>query len=370
MTPREKRIKELKGRVDQAWSMLDLDGHPPKIKALEAKMSAPGFWDDQKTATEVSQEASALKDEYEVWEKVRKELEELKELEGLATEEGNEKVLTDVDTSLTSLEETFRTMEMATLFSGDYDAKSAIVTIHAGAGGQDAMNWTEMLARMFTRFAEQHDWKVDVLDESRSEDNGIKRIMFTVRGRRAYGYLRSEAGVHRLVRISPFDAEKMRHTSFALVEVIPELDALSDKEVEIPESDLRIDTFMSSGPGGQGVNTTYSAVRITHEPTGIVVTCQNERSQQQNKLTAMTVLRSRLLAKMQEERADKLDELKGTHTSPEWGSQIRSYVLHPYKMVKDHRTQHETPDVDAVLDGSLESFMEAYLRREASVERA
>lgn len=370
MTPIEKRLADLLRQVNRAWEMLGLEKHPAQISDLETKMSSPNFWDDQARAKSISQELASLKDEYERWDAVRRELSEMTELTELAQTEGNANVMDDVETSLHALEETFRGMEMATLFSGPYDDRSVIMTIHAGAGGADAMNWAEMLARMFTRFAEEHDWSVDVLDESRSEDNGIKRVMFAVRGRRAYGYLRSEAGVHRLVRISPFDAEKMRHTSFALVEVMPELDELSEKQVEIPESDLRIDTFMSSGPGGQGVNTTYSAVRITHTPSGIVVTCQNERSQQQNKLTALKVLKSRLFQKMQEERIEKLDELKGDHTSPEWGSQIRSYVLHPYKLVKDHRTQFESQNVDAVLDGALEPFMEAYLRSKTSVERA
>ena len=227
------------------------------------------------------------------------------------------------------------------------------------------MDWAAMVFRMLTRFAEQKGFTVELLEESRGEEAGYKKVAFAMRGRYAYGSLKSEAGVHRLVRISPFDAEKMRHTAFALVEVIPELDALSEKQLEIDEKDLRIDTFMSSGKGGQSVNTTYSAVRITHEPTGLVVSCQNERSQLQNKETALRVLKSRLFQMMLDERAEKLEELKGGHKAPEWGNQIRSYVLHPYKMVKDHRTKVETQDVEGVLNGALEPFIQGYLKQQA-----
>jgi peptide chain release factor 2 len=268
----------------------------------------------------------------------------------------------EIRSKLVDLKDRFAKMEFATLFAGDYDKETAIVAVHAGSGGTEAQDWTQMLTRMFMRFAEAKDWKVSVLSESRAEDVGLKSITFRVEGRWAYGYLKSEAGVHRLVRISPFDAEKMRHTTFALVEVIPELDDVG--EIEIDAKDLRIDTFMSSGKGGQSVNTTYSAVRIVHLPTKISVSCQNERSQQQNKETAMKILKSKLhqlhLAEQEKQKA----ALRGEHHSAEWGNQIRSYVLHPYKMVKDHRTNHETSDTEAVLDGALEPFMEAYLRRE------
>jgi peptide chain release factor 2 len=268
----------------------------------------------------------------------------------------------EIRSKFVDLKDRFAKMEFATLFAGDYDKETAIVAVHAGSGGTEAQDWTQMLTRMFMRFAEAKDWKVSVLSESRAEDVGLKSITFRVEGRWAYGYLKSEAGVHRLVRISPFDAEKMRHTTFALVEVIPELDDVG--EIEIDAKDLRIDTFMSSGKGGQSVNTTYSAVRIVHLPTKISVSCQNERSQQQNKETAMKILKSKLhqlhLAEQEKQKA----ALRGEHHSAEWGNQIRSYVLHPYKMVKDHRSNHETSDTEAVLDGALEPFMEAYLRRE------
>lgn len=238
------------------------------------------------------------------------------------------------------------------------------MSLHAGAGGTDATDWVAMLLRMYTRFAETHDWQVEILDESRGEETGFKSVTIAVRGRFAYGWFRSEYGVHRLVRISPFDAEQMRHTTFALVEVIPEFDEVDEKSLEIPADDLRIDTFMSSGKGGQSVNTTYSAVRITHLPTGTAVSCQNERSQLQNRETAMRVLKSKLYRLMVEARAEKISDLKGEHKTAAWGNQIRSYVLHPYKMVKDHRTDVETTDTEAVLNGELKAFMEAYLRKD------
>jgi peptide chain release factor 2 len=321
-------------------------------------MSSPDFWNHQEHAQKVSKQAADLRSELETWQQFQQEVEELLEL----TELDDPEMEDEIRSKLVDLKDRFAKMEFATLFAGDYDKETAIVAVHAGSGGTEAQDWTQMLTRMFMRFAEAKDWKVSVLSESRAEDVGLKSITFRVEGRWAYGYLKSEAGVHRLVRISPFDAEKMRHTTFALVEVIPELDDVG--EIEIDAKDLRIDTFMSSGKGGQSVNTTYSAVRIVHLPTKISVSCQNERSQQQNKETAMKILKSKLhqlhLAEQEKQKA----ALRGEHHSAEWGNQIRSYVLHPYKMVKDHRTSHETSDTEAVLDGALEPFMEAYLRRE------
>jgi peptide chain release factor 2 len=321
-------------------------------------MSSPDFWNHQEHAQKVSKQAADLRSELETWQQFQQEVEELLEL----TELDDPEMEDEIRSKLVDLKDRFAKMEFATLFAGDYDKETAIVAVHAGSGGTEAQDWTQMLTRMFMRFAEAKDWKVSVLSESRAEDVGLKSITFRVEGRWAYGYLKSEAGVHRLVRISPFDAEKMRHTTFALVEVIPELDDVG--EIEIDAKDLRIDTFMSSGKGGQSVNTTYSAVRIVHLPTKISVSCQNERSQQQNKETAMKILKSKLhqlhLAEQEKQKA----ALRGEHHSAEWGNQIRSYVLHPYKMVKDHRTNHETSDTEAVLDGALEPFMEAYLRRE------
>ena len=323
-------------------------------------MSGADFWQDAEKARSVSREASDLRNELVTWETLKTNVTELKELVELSGDD--QSLQEDITQKLLDLEGQFIKLEFATLFAGSYDKDPAIVAVHAGSGGTEAQDWTAMLTRMFTRFADAKGWEVTVLSESRGEDVGLKSITLRVNGRWAYGYLKSEAGVHRLVRISPFDAEKMRHTTFALVEVIPELDEVV--EIEIDPKDLRIDTFLSGGKGGQSVNTTYSAVRIVHLPTNISVSCQNERSQQQNKETAMKILKSKLHQLQLKAREEQKSELRGDYQSAEWGNQIRSYVLHPYKMVKDHRTNHETSDAQAVLDGDLEPFMEAYLRNE------
>ena len=317
-------------------------------------MAAPDFWSDQRRAAELSQQAGDLRKEIAVWEGMKKELDELSEL---ATLDGLDE---EVALKFADVQKRFADVEFRTLFSGSYDAENAIVAIHAGSGGTEANDWTEMLLRMYLRFAEKKQFRTEILSESRGEEVGFKSVMVRVTGRFAYGYLRSEAGVHRLVRISPFDAEKMRHTTFALVEVLPELEEV--KDIELDMKDLRIDTFMAGGHGGQSVNTTYSAVRVVHLPTGITVNCQNERSQAQNKETAIKILKSKLHQLAMAERQKEKSDLRGEYASAEWGNQIRSYVLHPYKLVKDHRTDFETQEAQAVLDGGLDVFMEAYLR--------
>jgi len=308
----------------------------------------------------VSRKLADLKEFHDEWSALRQEVSDLLDFAKLSAEEKDSDADDEVEEQYEKLSVRFEKLEFTTLMDGEHDASDAIVAIHAGAGGTDAQDWAEMLLRMFMRFAEQKQWEVKMLDESRGSEAGIKSAMFSVRGRYAYGYFNAEAGVHRLVRLSPFNSDNLRQTSFALVEVLPDLG--DTKEIEIDPKDLRIDTFLSSGHGGQGVQTTYSAVRITHIPTNIVVTCQNERSQTQNKDHAMRVLRARLHAIAAAEQEEEKRQLRGEFTSAEWGNQIRSYVLHPYKMVKDHRTKHETQDTEAVLDGALDSFIEAYLK--------
>lgn len=358
-------LEEVSIGLKKAWDALDIEAMRARSIELEGVMSEPNFWSNQEEARRVSQEASEVKTEVEAWEKVKSDLSDLSEVGALADAEKDETMLKQIEADAEKLLARFRTLEFSMLFSGDYDRSYAVVSIHAGAGGTDAMDWAEILFRMYMRFAESKGWKVTILHDSHGEPAGYKHVTFSVEGRYAYGHLKGEAGVHRLVRVSPFDAEQMRHTSFALVEVIPELDELTEKKLEIDMKDVRIDTFMAGGHGGQSVNTTYSAVRLTHEPTGIVVTCQNERSQLQNRETAMRILKARIFQRMQEERAEKIEELRGGHKSPEWGNQIRSYVLHPYKLVKDHRTLHETTAVEDVLNGDLTEFIENYLRMKA-----
>lgn len=324
-------------------------------------MASADFWSDTDHAKKVSKQAAELRDELSTWEGFLHDVGELKEIASIADQQSDESLRVEIEQKLSVLERKYERLEFAQLLSGAYDNRNVIMSIHAGSGGTEAQDWTEILLRMYMRFAERRGYDAVILHESRAEDVGIKSVTFRIEGRLAYGYLKSEAGVHRLVRISPFDAEKMRHTTFALVEVIPELDDID--EIEIDPKDLRIDTFMASGKGGQSVNTTYSAVRIVHIPTNISVSCQNERSQHQNKDTAMKILKSKLHQLQLKEQEKQKKELRGDYLSAEWGNQIRSYVLHPYKLVKDHRTEHETTDTEAVLSGELEPFMEAYLRQ-------
>jgi peptide chain release factor 2 len=309
------------------------------------------------------QRLSALQEEVAYWTKLRQEIEDIRELESL----GDEDLLPDLEAEVGRLEPELDQAEFRLMLSGPHDRGNAILAIHAGAGGTDSQDWASMLLRMFLRWAEQRDYKTEVLDSMEGEGAGIKSATVAVNGRYAYGYLRSERGVHRLVRLSPFDAAHRRHTSFVLVEVWPDLE--EDVDVEIDPSDLQIDTFRASSAGGQHMQKNETAVRITHLPTGIVVSCQNERSQTQNRETALRILRARLIQIQEEERQQQIDELKGEHVEAGWGNQIRSYVLHPYQMVKDHRTDHETGNVQGVLDGSLDAFMEAFLRHQLGDDR-
>ncbi|MFA5186031.1 MAG: peptide chain release factor 2 [Patescibacteria group bacterium] len=355
------RIAELRAKTEEAWKVLELDAVREEIAALEVESSAPDFWSDQERARRESQKLSDLKKDVDMWSGLRADLMDLQEMAELAKSESDESLEKDIEKRLKELEERYSKQEFSMLLGGAHDASSCVLSIHAGAGGTDAQDWAEMLMRMYFRYAERKGFKVRLVDESRGTEAGIKSATFFMEGRYAYGYLKGEAGVHRLVRLSPFNADSLRQTSFALVEVIPEVD--EDVSIDIKPEDLRIDTFTSGGKGGQSVNTTYSAVRIVHLPTGIIVSCQNERSQTQNRENAMKVLKSRLLLLKEEALQKEKKELRGEYHSAEWGSQIRSYVLHPYHMVKDLRTGHETSDTDAVLDGDLDAFVEAELRQ-------
>ncbi len=301
---------------------------------------------------------SDLKEQATPWRAVETRARELAELQELAAAESDEELARAVSTDTKKLADDLETMELDLAFSGEYDRRPAILAIHAGAGGTDAQDWAEMLLRMYLRWADKHKFDASVLDIMPGEEAGIKSATVEIAGRNAYGNLKGERGVHRLVRISPFDASKSRHTAFALAEVMPEVE--SETEVEINPDDLRIDTFNAGGAGGQNVQKNDNAVRITHLPTGIVATCQDERSQLKNKNKAMAVLRSRLLERELEKQAEEQAKLKGKHVSAEWGNQIRSYVLHPYKMVKDLRTQYETSDAEGVLDGDIDELLRAY----------
>lgn len=323
---------------------------------LEEAMGQPEFWSDRSQAEAKSRRLKELQTEVEGWQRIEQEVQAWLELAELA----EDSQLAEVERHVAELEEQYRQLEFTLLLNDAHDQANAIVSIHAGTGGTDAMDWAEMLSRMLLRFCEQRDWETKVIDESKGQEAGIKSLTFEVLGRYAYGYLKSEAGVHRLVRISPFDAEKMRHTSFALVEILPELEAI--EEMPIDPKDIRIDTFLSSGHGGQSVQTTYSAVRVVHLPTKIMVSVQNERSQTQNKETALKILRAKLHQLDLEKRAAEKAKLRGEYHEAAWGNQIRSYVLQPYRLVKDHRTKQETSQVEQVLNGDLLAFMEAYLR--------
>jgi len=350
------RLSALKNKIQETQKLLKIEELKGKMEQLAEEMNRPDFWHDQENAQAISQDYKSIEEEIKKWERLAKKTEDAIDLSGA----GDIELEKELEKQTGELENEFEKYEFFLLLNGPYDQNNAIVSIHAGSGGTEAQDWAEMLLRMLIRFCEKQGWQTKILDESRGAEAGYKSVTFSARGRYAFGYLKSEHGVHRLVRISPFDAEKMRHTSFALVEVLPELN--DDIEIKIDPKDVRIDTFMSGGHGGQSVNTTYSAVRIVHIPTGISVSCQNERSQQQNKETAMKILRAKLHRLEQEKKAKEKKELRGEYKSAEWGNQIRSYVLHPYHMVKDHRTDYEASNPEEVLEGEILPLSEAYLK--------
>jgi len=340
-------------------ALLKIDAKRDEVRSLQEKMASPDFWNDQKAASQVVEKLKAAKGDVDDWDLLRHKLDELKELASLV----DDSLVAEIAGEAAALKKEVEGLRLRILFSGKFDNCHAIVDINSGAGGTEACDWSSMLFRMYVQWAEKNKFKLSILDEVRGEEAGIKSISFIIEGKRAYGLLRSERGVHRLVRISPYDANKRRHTSFASVDVIPEIE--DDIEIEIKPDDLKIDTYRSGGAGGQHVNKTDSAVRITHAPSGIVVACQSQRSQQQNKIFALNVLKSKLYEIQEEAKKKNLENISGTKRKIEWGSQIRSYVLHPYLLVKDHRTDCEVHDAKSVLDGRLEDFIYAYLKEEA-----
>lgn len=353
-------LEEVSLKLDELKSILAIEKKKEVAVSLEQEVSQPGFWNDQEYATKKTKELSDVQSEVTKWERLKKTAQDLLELARMDEKDLDVPLREEIEQQFHILEKEVLNLEFFALLSDKHDARNAIVSFHAGAGGTEAQDWTEMLMRMVLRYCEKKGWGVTILDESRGLEAGMKSATVRVEGRYAFGHLKSEHGTHRLVRISPFDAESMRHTSFSSIEVIPEIE--HEEGLQIDEKELRIDTFMSGGKGGQSVNTTYSAVRIVHIPTGITVQCQNERSQLQNRQTAMKILQSKLLQLKEEEEEKERLTLRGEYKSAEWGNQIRSYVLHPYKMVKDIRTKYETTDPDDVLNGNLDPFVEAYLR--------
>ena len=352
-------LDQAKAKYEMISKALDPEGLRSRIADLERQASAPGLWDDQENAQKVTSRLSALQSQLKHLESASSRLEDVQALEELGQEEHDQDTLVEALKEIDSLRSDLADMEIQTLLDGEYDERAAVVTIRSGAGGVDAADWAQMLLRMYMRWAERHGFSTKVMDTSYAEEAGIKSATFQVDAPYAYGRLSVEGGTHRLVRISPFDNQGRRQTSFAAVEVIPLVEPTD--HIDIPDSDIRVDTYCSSGPGGQGVNTTYSAVRITHLPTNIVVTMQDERSQIQNRAAAMAVLQSRLLVLRHEEEAKKKKELAGD-IKASWGDQMRSYVLHPYQMVKDLRTGYETSDTQGVFDGNIDAFIEAGIR--------
>ena len=351
----------LRRRLGEAEKYLDIDGSRTRMAELEKKMSEQDFWNDADAARAVTTSYGRVKDDVELLEGIERRLSDAETLHELAVEEADESVEAELDAGVAELTRALDDLDVRSLFSGEHDEGDAVCEIHAGAGGTDAQDWAEMMLRMFSRWAERRGFEIEIDEVSPGQEAGIMSATFIVKGRYAYGLLSAERGVHRLVRISPFDAQARRQTSFASLDVTPFIEDVSD-QVDIDEKDLRVDTYRSSGAGGQHVNVTDSAVRLTHLPTGIVVSCQNERSQHQNKARAMQILAAKLAERQRAERQAELDAITGPQSDNAWGNQIRSYVLAPYQLVKDLRTQHETGNVQAVLDGDLDDFMEAYLR--------
>ena len=354
------KLHDLKPDLDDLEDALDVKAMRNEIDELDHKASEPGFWDDTQNSQKILQRSAKLKDKLAAMESLRNLWDDAMTLCELANEEGDLTVLPDAQVEIEKLSKDLEQQRLQTLLTGEYDAKNAILTFHAGAGGTEAQDWADMLYRMYNRWAERHNYKVKLLNYLDGEEAGLKSASILIEGENAYGFLKGENGVHRLVRVSPFDASGRRHTSFASLEVMPEID--DTVEVEINPADIKMEVYRASGAGGQKVNKTSSAVRLTHIPTGIVVACQVERSQYQNRDVAMRMLKSKLLEIKEREHLEKIEDIKGVQKEIAWGSQIRSYVFMPYTMVKDHRTGYETGNVNAVMDGDLDGFIHAYLK--------
>lgn len=354
------QIGELRNRLGELKTGLKIEPKKERIQDLDYQMAAPGFWDDPDKAQKVAQEANNLKSEVDTFTSLETKVDDLDTLWEMAMEEKDDTLVSEMESELEGAKHTLSELELGMLLSDEYDANNAIMNLHAGAGGTEAQDWTGMLLRMFTRYAEGKGFEVELLDVLPGEEAGTKSATLAIKGHNAYGFLKSEKGVHRLVRISPFDSNARRHTSFAAVDVMPEID--NTVEVNINMDDVRVDYYRASGAGGQHVNKTSSAVRMTHLPTGIIVQCQNERSQLQNKERCLQLLRAKLFEYEKAIQDQKISDLAGDYQAIEWGSQIRSYVFQPYTLVKDHRTGAETGNIQAVMDGDLDLFVESYLR--------
>ena len=359
-------LNDLGEKLDQMRISLEIPAKEEKIAELEYKMGEPSFWDDAAAAQKLNQELAALKGGVDTYRDLKAKYEDAETLYEMGIEESDPSMEADIRAELTLIAEGLETLQLEVLLSGEYDANDAILTLHAGAGGTEAQDWTQMLLRMYGRWAERHGFTVDTADLQPGEEAGVKSATLFIKGHNAYGFLKSEKGVHRLVRISPFDSQARRHTSFSACDVMPEID--DAVEVPINMDDVRVDYFRASGAGGQHINKTSSAVRMTHEPTGIVVQCQNERSQLQNKEQCLKMLRAKLFELEQEKKEEEIAKLEGVQQKIEWGSQIRSYVFQPYTLVKDVRTNAETGNVQAVMDGDIDPFIRAYLNAKANHE--
>ena len=360
------RLLESEKPIENLKEALAIDHVKNEIAELEKQASAPGFWDDSENSQKVLKKTGALKAKVESYDSLKNDYDDTLMMIELANEENDESMLEDCTKSVDSIEIKIESLTLSTLLSGEYDSKNALLTVHAGAGGTEAMDWAEMLFRMYNRWGERHGYKVSTLDYLDGDVAGLKSATILIEGENAYGYLKGEMGIHRLVRVSPFDSSGRRHTSFASVEVMPEID--DDVNVDIRDEDIKMDVYRASGAGGQKVNKTSSAVRLTHIPTGIVVSCQIERSQHQNREVAMRMLKSKLVEIKERENLEKIEDIKGDQKEIAWGSQIRSYVFMPYTMAKDHRTGYEMGNINAVMDGDIDGFINAYLKQKSVQE--